>query len=138
MSPKQPTDSSPRTESGYYEPYSDFHKNVRLWFLAYGIGAPVFLVQFPGALDTLRALGLLRVITVLFLAGVVIQILAALIYKTAMWYLYMRELGYLAKTTKRVKVSEWLSIAYWLEFSFDVLTLVLFVSASWLTLSSVT
>jgi hypothetical protein len=55
-----------------------------------------------------------------------------------MWYLYMKELGYLAKTTKRVKVSEWLSIAYWLELSFDVLTLVLFASASWLTVSSVT
>src|SRR5690606_28592345 len=67
-----------REETGYYEPYSHYHKNVRLWFLAYGIGAPVFLVQLPGALDTLRTTDLLQTITLLFLAGVIIQVGATL------------------------------------------------------------
>ncbi|MGQ0835173.1 MAG: hypothetical protein ACT4O5_09685 [Gammaproteobacteria bacterium] len=126
-----------RKESGFYEPYADLHRNVRLWFLAYGIGAPVFLAQFPGAIDALRAGDLLRVVSGLFLGGVVVQVFAALLYKTAMWYLYMEELGEFSEDTKRVQVSAWLSEQYWLESLFDASTLILFAAATWFTVRTV-
>jgi hypothetical protein len=138
MCPEQPSEEEPQEESGHWEPYSYYHKNLRLWFLAYGIGTPVFLVQYPGALDTLKSQGILRSVTVLFLAGVVVQVFAALTYKTAMWYLYMRDLKRLARTSWRVRLSGWVSIAYWLEFLFDASTLVLFSAATWLTVVNVT
>jgi hypothetical protein len=125
-------------ESGYYEPYSSYHRSLRLWFLAYGIGAPVFLVQFPGAIDALKNAGSLRPVTGLFLAGVVVQVAAALIYKTAMWYLYMEELRELPHDSKRVKVSSWLSSEYWLEALFDGITLFLFAVATWRVIASLT
>lgn len=68
--------------------------------------------------------------TLLFLSGVTIQIGAALLYKTAMWYLYLAELRRIPKSTKRVRVSSWLSLAYWLEFIFDGLTLAAFGAAT--------
>jgi len=121
----------PREESGYYEPYADYHRNVRLWFLAYGIGAPVLLAQVDGALTALRSSGVLKLATALFLAGVAIQVVAALLYKTAMWYLYMDELGHIAETSFRVRVSCWLSAAYWFEALLDVATLACFGIATW-------
>lgn len=134
--PRAPTEQKP--ESGYNEPYTYYHKSLRLWFLAYGIGAPVFLVQFPQALETLRALDLLRPITVLFLAGVAIQVLSAVIYKSAMWYLYLWELGRLPKADWRIRVSGSVTNAFWLELTFDGSTIVLYGAASWLTITNTT
>ena len=80
--------------------------------MAYGIGAPVFLAQFPGTIERLKSCGALRFVTILFLGGVIVQIVAALLYKTAMWYLYMEELGKFSERAKRVRVSTWLANAY--------------------------
>ena len=36
----------------YFEPYAYFARTLRLWFIAYGIGAPVAIVaKFTGVLD---------------------------------------------------------------------------------------
>ena len=130
-------DSGPpqkKEESGYYEPYADYHRNLRLWFLAYGIGMPVFLTQVPDAIAALKKASALREVMTLFLAGVIVQVFIALLYKTAMWYLYMEELGDLSGRSKRVRISTFLSEAYWLEAMFDAVTLALFGYATWLVI----
>ena len=126
-----PTSPQKKEETGYYEPYADYHRNLRLWFLAYGIGMPVFRTQVPDAIAALKTAHALREVMALFLFGVIVQILIALLYKTAMWYLYMEELGDLTKNSKRVRISAWLSEAYWLEALFDVITLGAFGYATW-------
>jgi hypothetical protein len=126
-----PAASTQKTESGYYEPYADYHRNLRLWFLAYGIGMPVFLTQVPEAISALKTSGALRMVMALFLAGVIVQVFTALLYKTAMWYLYVEELGDISGRSKRVRVSNWLSEAYWLEALFDATTLLCFGYATW-------
>jgi hypothetical protein len=120
-----------KEETGFYAPYSDYHRNLRLWFLAYGIGAPVFLTQLPEVINALKGGKELRLVMGLFLMGVIIQVFTALMYKTAMWYLYMYELSALDGKSVRVRVSEWLSEAYWLEALLDLATLGCFAYATW-------
>jgi hypothetical protein len=135
---KEPIARTTREETGFYQPYADYHRNVRFWLLAYGIGAPAFLVQFPGAIDALKAASTLRYVTVLFLVGVAIQLVAALLYKSAMWYLYIEELGHLDVSTRRYRWSAWLSGAYWLELLMELSSLVLFGIATWRALKLLT
>jgi hypothetical protein len=63
------------------------------------------------------------------LAGVWLQIFVALLFKSAMWYLYLGEFDEKVKGWRRYKVSDWLSECYAVEFLTDVVTLVLFSGA---------
>ena len=120
-----------KDETGYATSYVEFAKTLRTWFVAYGIGAPVLVLSQ----DSLRAkLGMnstARMLAVEFLGGVALQIIAALTYKIAMWYLYIGELDSGFRTTHRYRWSDRISVALWLELLFDFGTLSLF---GWATL----
>src|SRR2546430_1820740 len=97
-------------EIGFYEAYAGFARNVRTWFIAYGIGAPVLFVSNPEVWKKISAAGDGQAIAYLFLAGVVVQIVEAMIYKTSMWYLYVSELEHHENVTGwRYKFSDWVS-----------------------------
>lgn len=124
------------SESGLYDAYGGFARTLRTWFIAYGVGAPVLFLSNDGAWKALQEAGCSREVTWRFLIGVSLQIVAAIIYKTAMWYLYVGELEILAKSTWRYRASEFLSEAFWLEAAFDLLTLFFFGSATVLVLQA--
>lgn len=126
MARKKPT--SPQ-EIGFYEAYAGFARNVRTWFIAYGIGAPVLFVTNQEVWKRISGSGDGPAIAYLFLAGVAVQIVEAIIYKTAMWYLYMSELEQHEEEEHkdwRYRSSDWISGSYALEMLFDVVTLALF------------
>ena len=56
-----------------------------------------------------------------------------MLYKSAMWYLYMGELETVSKSTRIYNAAEWLSERYWPEALSDVVTLGLF---AWATLKA--
>ncbi len=122
-------------EKGFYEPYVGFAKALRTWFIAYGIGAPVLLLQSETCWSKLTSSGQALPPVLFFLAGVVIQILTALVYKTAMWYLYIGELDKQLKLKKRYKISDWLSETYCIEFVIDLGTLALFIVATYMVIN---
>src|SRR5207247_2726974 len=111
---------------GFYEAYAGFARNVRTWFIAYGIGAPVLFVSNAEIWKKISEHGDGRMIAYLFLAGVAVQIAAAMLYKTAMWYLYVSELDHHQAKGWRYQFSDRVSESYVLEMAFDVATLVLF------------
>ena len=115
-----------KEETGFYEAYRDFARNVRTWFIAYGIGGPVLFATSDGTWAKLDASGSGRIVVYCFLGGVVLQILGALLYKSAMWYLYMGELEKSFQKTKVHQIAEWFSEHYIVEAGIDVLTLVSF------------
>ena len=121
-------------EKGFYKAYAGFAYNLRTWFIAYGIGAPVLFLSNKDAWDRIAVSGHAAQIAYLFLGGVAVQILEAIIYKTAMWYLYVSELDHLQAKGWRYRVSDWVSESYWLEMIFDVVTLVFFSVATVRTL----
>src|SRR5205809_8022604 len=86
------TQQTKKEESGFYEAYAGFARTLRTWFVAYGIGGPVIFLTNDTAAKRFQVSGSSRAVAYSFFAGVALQILAALLYKTAMWYLYRGEL----------------------------------------------
>jgi hypothetical protein len=132
------TGSAPREEAGFYDAYAGFARNLRTWLIAYGIGGPVLFVSQSFVTEALVKSGTARGVAYAFLGGVVLQIVAALIYKSAMWYCYQGELEPGFRESRRFRVSGFISCAYWLEFSFDLITIALFAWATWRVLSVIT
>jgi len=119
-----------RDDTGFFQPYSEFAKNLRTWFLAYGIGAPALLLSNQTAWAAVKQGGQLRIVAALFLIGVALQIAEALLYKHAMWHLYFAELDSRHKGSGWYKAADWLSNAYALELLIDLGTVALFVAAT--------
>jgi hypothetical protein len=120
----------------YFECYAEFAKTLRTWFIAYGIGFPVLLFSNNDAWETIKSTGNIRLIGMLFLAGVSIQVLEALIYKNAMWYLYRGEENLQIKNKVCYKTFYYISECYLLEISLDILTLICFAIATWKVICS--
>jgi hypothetical protein len=119
-----------REESGFYEAYVGFARTLRVWFIAYGIGGPTVFLTNEAAGTRLFASGQGGVVAYAFLGGVAVQIALALLYKTAMWYLYIGAFNLKTKASGLYKASDWLSESYWVELVGDLLTLTLFGGAT--------
>jgi len=115
----------------YFECYAEFAKTLRTWFIAYGIGAPILFLSNDTLWEIVKSSDHIRLIGFLFLAGVLIQVLEALLYKNAMWYLYRGEENPKIKNKARYRAFYNISEYYWLEVLFDILTLICFVIATW-------
>ena len=126
-----PRDPAQKDETGFYAAYSEFARNLRIWFLAYGIGATAIFVTNEGAGRKLLASGAAETVIYLFLAGVAVQILVALLYKSAMWFLYMAEIDAENKDSWTYTASVFVSDDYWLELGCDLATIVCFGAATY-------
>lgn len=115
-----------RDDTGFHASYAEFAKTVRTWLVAYGVGAPVVFFQAPRPWEALARSGGVEPFVYCFLVGIGLQVLGAVGYKTAMWYLYSFELGKLKASTRRYRWSNAISEAYWLEASLDLSTIALF------------
>jgi len=121
-------------QADYFEPYSHFARTLRFWFVAYGVGAPVALFSNEWLLKKLTETHKLGCVAKLFLIGMGIQIVMALVWRTSMWYQYIASDKPVFKKTCRYKASLWLSEQYWLEVIPDLSTLGLF---GWATITAV-
>jgi hypothetical protein len=130
MGREQPAERGRNEETGFFEAYAAFARTLRLWFIAYGIGGPAAFLTNEAAGQKLYASGEGRPIAYAFLAGVVLQIAMALIYKSAMWYLYVAEYQPTFKSSRRYNIAYKVSEAFWLEASADAVTLALFGGAT--------
>jgi hypothetical protein len=122
----------PRQETGFYSAYAEFAKNLRLWFLAYGIGATAIFVTNESAGRRLLSSGVAELVIYLFLGGVALQVFLALLYKTAMWHLYMGEFEAEFKAKWWYKRSEHISDSYSIELACDLATIGCFGAATYL------
>jgi hypothetical protein len=77
--------------SRYYDEYSEYAKNLRTWFVAYGIGGPVVIMTQGDLYSRILGSGEAAEIAVVFLIGVAIQMCVALLYKAAAWRLHYNE-----------------------------------------------
>lgn len=126
-----------KQESGFYKSYANFSRTLRAWLVAYGVGVPVLLVSQEFIVRAIITAGNGKLITWLFLVGVSIQVLAALLYKYSMAYLYSNEVEPKLNNTLRVKAAKWLSDAVWLEALFDLSTIVLLIWGTFLVVATV-
>ncbi len=121
-------------DRGFYEPYAVFSRTLRAWLVAYGIGASVFFATQQSFARVLAQSNTAMPIIGFFLFGVSVQVIAALIYKYSMGYIYFGELDKGFQKTNRYRMSGYLSQAMWLEMLFDILSIGSFVGATYLAL----
>jgi hypothetical protein len=124
--PQAPSRNGGIEETGFGTAYVEFARTLRTWFVAYGVGAPVLVLSQDTLATKVAAAGSGRAIAVAFLLGAALQILQAILYKIAMWYLYMAQLYPERRDSPAVKRSEAIAEALWLELAFDGLTLLAF------------
>jgi len=126
-----------RPESGHHEAYASFSRTLRAWFVAYGIGGPVLILNQSKLYDALLTSGRLPVVAGCFLGGVSLQLLATIIYKAAMWYLYRGEYIEALQSHWLYRASDWLAEAMCVELVIDLATAALFAAATLATLNVV-
>jgi hypothetical protein len=128
--------SAERAKS-FYAAYEEHSKTLRTWLVAYGIGSPVLLLtnESLSAKLTLAPNG--AMIGMLFLVGVVGQVLLAALNKALMWYCYFLELYPSRRRSRAYGYAFWLSEQFWIDLLADVVSLILFGYATWLAFNIV-
>jgi hypothetical protein len=120
-----------REDRGFYEPYAVFSRTLRTWLVAYGIGAPVLFASQPFFARILTKAEVAMPIIGFFLFGVIVQVVASLLYKYSMGYIYFGELDKNFQETLRYRIAEYISVAMWLEILFDLLSIGAFTLATY-------
>jgi hypothetical protein len=122
---------------GFYAAYEEHSKTLRTWLVAYGIGAPVLLLTNEGLSERLTLAPNGPLIGMLFLAGVVVQVLLAALNKALMWTCYFIELYPDRRRSRWHQLAFRLSEQFWIDLSVDVVSLILFGYATWLAFNIV-
>jgi hypothetical protein len=119
-------------EQGFYAAYEEHTKTLRTWLVAYGIGGPVLFITHDTLMSAIKKSGEGTSLGVLFLAGVAIQVVLAAINKTIMWRLYKAELDEeeVDKAGVILRICDWLSDKYLVDFIADLATVALFAFAT--------
>jgi hypothetical protein len=125
-------------EKGYFDAYASAMTNLRTWLVAYGIGAPVLFLSNEELWQALAQAKCASCVGILFLAGVGLQVLIALINKTIMWWCYYGEAKPSVKEHRRYKAFSWLSEQFWIDLVIDAASIALFITATYIVFRAVT
>jgi hypothetical protein len=129
---KKPIDDEADSESAeFFRVYEDYAKNLRTWFVAYGVGAPVLFVSNESVAKRLASSHAAPTIAAYFLAGVALQIALAMINKNAMWACYWSSRYPEEAFKRRFRFAHWISGQYIIDVAIDILTIASFAIATW-------
>ena len=73
---------------GHFEAYFEYSKTIRIWFVSYGIGAPIVFLTQSNLMEIIISSSLGKDAIDYFLYGVVLQISISIINKWNNWHLY--------------------------------------------------
>lgn len=134
-----------KDHDGHLANYAEYSKTFRSWMVAYGIGGPILLLTSKDAPQNIAKSPHLQMIVTLFIVGVGIQILLALIDKWAALHMYR---GAFSKYQEEeedpdcdnhhesatYKFWGWVNRQSWIDLWCDIGALFLFSAATWLVL----
>jgi len=131
--------TEPTAGDGYYKVYEEYSKTLRTWFVAYGIGAPVLLLNNDELRRAVIASGVTTSLALLFLTGVALQVALAAVNKAVAWILYAeadeqatRKEGDPAVARKWYqRFAGWISAQFWIDLLVDIATGVVFVAGTY-------
>lgn len=132
---------------GHFANYAEYSKTFRSWMVAYGVGGPVLLLLSKDAPANVSDSPHILAIVALFILGVALQILLSLINKWAAWQMYR---GAFSKyqhgradpdcddhdRSRTYRVWCWINKQSWIDFIFDISSLIAFSIATWLVLKA--
>ena len=121
--------------AGHWEPYLEYSKTLRAWFISYGIGAPVLFMVQDGLAKKVAESENVNFIILLFLLGVSSQVFVTLLNKWTNWVIFAHKTKSAEKWWVKLadSVSEW----FWLDLVVDIATLVMFICGTYLTFEAV-
>jgi hypothetical protein len=119
-----------KQDSGFFQPYSEFAKILRTWYIAYGAGALALLLTNDSIREALKEAGHLYDVALALLLGVAVQVVYALLYKHAMWHLFCAELDESHRDSLWFKASDLLSESHAFELTGDLVTAGCFIWAT--------
>jgi len=113
----------------YFESYAEYNRILRSWFVAFGVGGmALFLVQSP-VREALLASGQTRTVVILFLVGVIAQIVVAFLNKYANWHCYYGEDNPTYQHSRVYRFWSHISSQFWIDIILDILTVGCFLAA---------
>ena len=113
----------------YFESYAEYNRILRSWFVAFGVGGlALFLVESP-VRAALLASGQTRNLVVLFLGGVIAQIVVAFLNKYANWYCYFGEDNPAFLHSPLYRFWSRIASQFWIDIILDILTVGCFLAA---------
>jgi hypothetical protein len=124
----------PIDEIEHYKSYEKFSSAVRNWLIAYGIAGPAILIAEENVLIKIVESKYTLLIGILFLGGVLLQVLRSILYKATSWfamdYKYFPE----DKATTKMKFSLWINNNMFIDLVVDMVAIVMFILATIFTL----
>lgn len=123
-------------DTGHYEVYDKFARKMKYWLIAYGIGGPVLFVSQDAIAQKIIESGRAITITLFFLIGVALQIAISLYHKLVMWYPYWAGDIPERRQTWKFQFSVWASENMCIDLIVDILTIILFVLATFLVMGT--
>lgn len=115
----------------YLEAYGEHARILRSWLVAYGIGAPVLLMTNDAFAVAVQESKSAQLIAGFFLAGVALQVVLSAVNKASMWGLYYGEITPSFKKVVWYRVAHWLSERFWTDLLIDMVTMGVFVLATY-------
>jgi len=133
------SESTPSTDNEdrkvFFQNYADYSKAVRAWLVAYGIGGPVLFVTNDKLTERVAKSGYGAEIIAMFLVGVGLQIVSAMINKWAAWHVYRGIGDAVYQTNRSYKFWNWVNDQTWIDIWADLLALGALTYATWRVLS---
>ncbi len=121
--------ATPKEE--YFDAYKEHSTTLRTWLVAYGIGAPVLFMTNDKLVDRFSHAADSKLIAGLFLTGVVLQVLLAVMNKAVNWASYFAEGHEERKKEWCFKFACWFCDQFWVDMLLDIASLGFFAVATW-------
>lgn len=117
-------------EKQYLASYAEYAKTLRTWFVAFGIGGPILMVTNASVAERFQKSTATPGIAKLFLVGVGLQVLLAMLNKAVMWACYHAERNVDVRHGRLFRASYWICMQFWIDFLIDVASMIVFAVAT--------
>ena len=109
-----------------FDNYAEYARTFRTWMVAYGIGAPVLLATNDIVAHRLAHSPLVGDIVHLFLLGVGLQVVLALLNKWSSWHRYAATGEPEKASSLRYRFWDWVGDQSWFDLLVDLTSLIAF------------
>lgn len=118
----------------HFANYAEYSRTLRAWLVAYGIGGPVLFATNDGLAAKVESSGRSSSVISLFLVGVGLQILLALINKWCAWHMYRGAGDLPYQHTRQYRFWYVVNENSWLDLVVDLVSIAILTIATGLVL----
>jgi hypothetical protein len=122
--------------SAHYEVYAEHSRTLKAWLVGYGVAVPAIILNQKDLWEKLANSGNIECIAMLFITGVLLQVVISVINRMIMWISYYGNHSPEFKKMIVYVISEKLTHYYLIDLIFDLLTTATYTYATYLCFQS--